>query len=193
MQADHPQGASEGESWGGTPGALCGIDKSQGASDHNGITSLSVLRDNKEELLSLGMRMRGKTYWNYVLPALARHRCMSGLFQEYGLFMNRMNPLYEDESEFVVEKITAADLVEDEVVEQAEKEMKKAALENWNPGIVYDSEIREEIERRFSFQYEYDYLKDLPVKISVSELKKRSYHSEQDLEETVDYEQEATS
>lgn len=60
----------------------------------------------------------------------------------------------------------------------------------WNPGIVYDSEIREEIERRFSFQYEYDYLKDLPVKISVSELKKRSYHSEQDLEETVDYEQE---
>ena len=68
--------------------------------------------------------------------------------------------------------------------------MKKAALENWNPGIVYDSEIREEIERRFSFQYEYDYLKDLPVKISVSELKKRSYHSEQDLEETVDYEQE---
>ena len=156
----------------------------------NEITSLSVLRDNKEELLSLGMRMRGKTYWNYVLPALARHRCMSGLFQEYGLFMNRMNPLYEDESEFVVEKITAADLVEDEVVEQAEKEMKKAALENWNPGIVYDSEIREEIERRFSFQYEYDYLKDLPVKISVSELKKRSYHSEQDLEETVDYEQE---
>lgn len=156
----------------------------------NEITSLSVLRDNKEELLSLGMRMRGKTYWNYVLPALARHRCMSGLFQEYGLFMNRMNPLYGDESEFVVEKITAADLVEDEVVEQAEKEMKKAALENWNPGIVYDSEIREEIERRFSFQYEYDYLKDLPVKISVSELKKRSYHSEQDLEETVDYEQE---
>lgn len=156
----------------------------------NEITSLSVLRDNKEELLSLGMRMRGKTYWAYVLPALARHRCMSGLFQEYGLFMNRMNPLYGDESEFVVEKITAADLVEDEVVEQAEREMKKAALENWNPGIVYDSEIREEIERRFSFQYKYDYLKDLPVKISVSELKKRSYHSEQDLEETVDYEQE---
>ena len=56
-----------------------------------------------------------------MLPALARHRCMSGLFQEYGLFMNRMNPLYGDESEFVVEKITAADLVEDEVVESRQK------------------------------------------------------------------------
>ena len=156
----------------------------------NQITALSVLRDNKEELISLGMRMRGKCYWDYVLPALARHRCMSGIFQEYGLFMNRANPLYGDASEFVVKKITAADLTENEVVEQAEREMKKEVLKNWNPGIVYDSEIREELERRFSFVYPYEYLKELPVKVSVSELKKRSYHSEQYLEETVDYEQD---
>ena len=156
----------------------------------NQITALSVLRDNKEELISLGMRMRGKCYWDYVLPALARHRCMNGIFQEYGIFMNRNNPLYGDASEFVVKKITAADLTENEVVEQAEREMKKEVLKNWNPGIVYDSEIREELERRFSFVYPYEYLKELPVKVSVSELKKRSYHSEQDLEETVDYEQD---
>ena len=156
----------------------------------NQIMALSVLRDNKEELISLGMRMRGKCYWDYVLPALARHRCMSGIFQEYGLFMNRANPLFGDVSEFVVKKITAADLTENEVVEQAEREMKKEVLKNWNPGIVYDSEIREELERRFSFVYPYEYLKELPVKVSVSELKKRSYHSEQDLEEAVDYEQD---
>ena len=82
------------------------------------------------------------------------------------------------------------DLTENEIVEQAEREMKKETLENWNPGRVFDSEIREEIERRFSFIYPYQYLEDLPVKVSVSELKKRSYHSEQDLEETVDYETE---
>ena len=156
----------------------------------NQIMALSVLRDNKEELISLGMRMRGKCYWDYVLPALARHRCMNGIFQEYGIFMNRNNPLYGDVSEFVVKKITAADLTENEVVEQAEREIKKEVLKNWNPGIVYDSEIREELERRFSFVYPYEYLKELPVKVSVSELKKRSYHSEQDLEEAVDYEQD---
>ena len=74
----------------------------------NQIMALSVLRDNKEELISLGMRMRGKCYWDYVLPALARHRCMNGIFQEYGIFMNRNNPLYGDASEFVVKKITAS-------------------------------------------------------------------------------------
>ena len=100
----------------------------------NQITALSVLRDNKEELISLGMRMRGKCYWDYVLPALARHRCMSGIFQEYGLFMNRANPLFGDVSEFVVKKITAADLTENEVVEQAEREMKKRGSEKLESG-----------------------------------------------------------
>lgn len=154
------------------------------------LEALSVLRDSKETLLSLGRRMRGKNYWDYVLPALARHRCMASLFHEYGIFMNTANPLYNDPADFEVVRITAQNLTEDEVVEQAGKEMKKEALKNWNPGIIYDSEVREEIGRRFSFRYPYGYLKELPVKVSVSELKKRSYHSEQELEETVDYEQE---
>ena len=151
---------------------------------------LSALRDSEEPLLSLGRRLGGKTYWDYVLPALARHRCMAPLFHEYGIFMNTANPLYKDPAEFKVTRVTARELTESEVMEQAEREMKKETLENWNPGRVFDSEIREEIQRRFSFVYPYQYLEDLPVKVSVSELKKRSYHSEQDLEETVDYEME---
>ena len=34
--------------------------------------------------------------------------------------------------------------------------------------------VVEELEKRFSFAYPYTYLKDLPVKVSVSELKKLS-------------------
>lgn len=157
---------------------------------HPELGELSALRDSEEPLLSLGRRLGGKTYWDYVLPALARHRCMAPLFHEYGIFMNTANPLYKDPAEFKVTRITARELTESEVMEQAEREMKKETLENWNPGRVFDSEIREEIQRRFSFVYPYQYLEDLPVKVSVSELKKRSYHSEQDLEETVDYETE---
>ena len=157
---------------------------------HPELGELSALRDSEEPLLSLGRRLGGKTYWDYVLPALARHRCMAPLFHEYGIFMNTANPLYKDPAEFKVTRVTARELTESEVMEQAEREMKKETLENWNPGRVFDSEIREEIQRRFSFVYPYHYLEDLPVKVSVSELKKRSYHSEQDLEETVDYEME---
>ena len=86
--------------------------------------------------------------------------------------MNTANPLYKDPAEFKVTRVTARELTESEVMEQAEREMKKETLENWNPGRVFDSEIREEIQRRFSFVYPYQYLEDLPVKVSVSELKK---------------------
>ena len=60
---------------------------------------MSALRDSEEPLLSLGRRLGGKTYWDYVLPALARHRCMAPLFHEYGIFMNTANPLYKDPAE----------------------------------------------------------------------------------------------
>ena len=135
---------------------------------HPELGELSALRDSEEPLLSLGRRLGGKTYWDYVLPALARHRCMAPLFHEYGIFMNTANPLYKDPAEFKVTRVTAQELTESEVMEQAEREMKKETLENWNPGRVFDSEIREEIQRRFSFVYPYQYLEDLPVKVSVS-------------------------
>ena len=59
--------------------------------------------------------------------------------------MNTANPLYKDPAEFKVTRVTARELTESEVMEQAEREMKKETLENWNPGRVFDSEIREEI------------------------------------------------
>ena len=153
------------------------------------IVSLSRFRDNKEELLPLGVRMRGKNYWSYILPALSRHRCMQGLFHEYGIYMNRSTLQYGDPAEFVVEKITARDLAGNEILDQVQREMRKEELENWDTEKVYDSQIRQELERRFSFQYGFDYLRELPVKVSVSELKKRRFHDEEELESAVSYEE----
>ena len=76
-------------------------------------------------MLSLGRRLGGKTYWDYVLPALARHRCMAPLFHEYGIFMNTANPLYKDPAEFKVTRVTARELTESEVMEQAEREIEE--------------------------------------------------------------------
>ena len=92
---------------------------------HPELGELSALRDSEEPLLSLGRRLGGKTYWDYVLPALARHRCMAPLFHEYGIFMNTANPLYKDPAEFKVTRVTARELTESEVMDQAVREMKK--------------------------------------------------------------------
>ena len=119
------------------------------------IRGLSGFLKQDEELLPVGNRMKAKTYWDYLLPALIRHRAMEPLLEEYGIFSNRRNPLYEGGCDFVIKKITAKDLV------------------------------KEELERRFSFVYPYEFLREIPVKVSVSELNKRAYHDFYEKEENI--------
>ncbi len=152
------------------------------------IMALSRFRDREEVLLSVGNRMKAKTFWDYVLPALARHRCMDELYLEYGKNPYRSHWLYGDEAEFVLRKITAFDLAGDEVVQQAGSQMLEEYLKEWDAEKVYDEETRNMIEKRFSYQYPYDYLKAIPVKVSVSELKKRSYGGENDREDSLFFE-----
>ena len=140
--------------------------------------SLSGLRDNETELLPSGVRFGARTYWDYVLPALARHCCMDELYEEFGMVPPANNPLYRVPVNFQVKKITAAMLVENEVVEQATGQMEGELLRSWDPEKVFDEEIKEELEKRFGFVYPYEYRKDIPVKVSVSDLKKKSYEEE---------------
>ena len=61
-------------------------------------------------------------------------------------------------------------------------------LDNWDCEKIVDPEIKAELEKRFGFVYPYEYRKDIPVKVSVSDLKKKSYHEDTDIEEAVYFE-----
>ena len=98
------------------------------------------------------------------------------------------NLLYDDPAEFQVKRITARTLTEAEVVEQAVGQMEDDILDNWDCEKIVDPEIRAELEKRFGFVYPYEYRKDIPVKVSVSDLKKKSYHEDTDIEEAVYFE-----
>lgn len=143
------------------------------------IVSLARFRENEELLLPAEVRLKGKNYWSYVLPALARHKCMKALYEEYGIVPPAGNLLYNEPVLFQVKKITAAMLTEGEVVSQATEQMEEELLKDWNPWQVFHPGIREELENRFSYVYPYACRKDIPVKITVSELKKRSYKEEE--------------
>lgn len=161
-------------------GAVCNLDKE--------LISLSHFRENQTELLPAETRLKGKNYLDYVLPALARHRCMDSLYEEIGLFPTKENPLYEDPAQFQVKRITAQMLTEAEVVDQATGQMEENLLEDWDCEKVMDSGIREELDKRFGFVYPYEYRRDIPVKVTVSDLKKKSYHEDEEIEEAVYFE-----
>ena len=149
---------------------------------------LSRFRDKQIELLPSETRLKAKTYWDYVLPALARHRCMDELYERFGLIVSHQNPFYGDPAQFQIKRINAQMLAETEVVEQAAGQMEKELLDEWDCEKVFDPGIREELDKRFGFVYPYEYRKDIPVKVTVSDLKKKSYHEETELEEAVYFE-----
>lgn len=161
-------------------GAVSNLDKE--------LISLSHFRENQTELLPAETRLKGKNYLDYVLPALARHRCMDSLYEKIGLFPTKENPLYEDPAQFQVKRITAQMLTEAEVVNQATGQMEENLLEDWDCEKVMDSGIREELDKRFGFVYPYEYRRDIPVKVTVSDLKKKSYHEDEEIEEAVYFE-----
>ena len=135
------------------------------------MVSLSRFLDEEEELLPLGTRIKAKNYWAFVLPALVRHRAMSELLGEYGILMKKQKGIYDDVSDFVIKKVTVRQMTEKAVILQAGNQMQEEYLKNWDADQVYDKEVRDEIEKRFSFVYPYKYLEDIPVKVSVSDLK----------------------
>lgn len=74
-------------------------------------------------------------------------------------------------------------------MDMTDLQIREQVMKNWDCEKVYDQEIRQTLEERFEFQYPCYYLAEMPVKVSVSELKKRSWQDEEQ-EETVFFQKE---
>ena len=147
-----------------------------------------VYGDQTVPLLGLGKRLRGKNYWSYILPALYRTEEMQKLYHEYGIVEDWYPVCMEEHAEFVIRRITAADLIQGEILNQTDEAVQEEIMRNWDASRIYDEEVHKVLQERFEFIYPYGYLRNLPVKVSVSELKKRSYAEEQDKEEALFFE-----
>ena len=147
--------------------------------------ALSVYMDHEEPLLPMTVRGKARTYWSYILPALARHPAMQELFHEYGITERPAVVCEKENAHFTVHKVTVAELVQGEILGQTDTQMQEKFLKEWDSNRIYDEEVHKLLKKRFSYQYPYAYLRDLPVKVSVSELKKRSWHGEDDREEAL--------
>ena len=152
------------------------------------LQAVSWQMGRRETLLPIGTRGEARNYWSFILPALARHEAMLPLFREYGIADRQIQVCEMEHAEFKVQKITAAELVQGEILGQTDSQMQEKLLKEWDSRKIYDEEIHEILTERFAFCYPFEYLKDLPVKVSVSELKKRSWRGEEEKEESLFYE-----
>ena len=146
------------------------------------LRSVSRYMNSEETLLPLGVRSEAKSYWSYILPALVRHPAVKELLAEYGIFGKQAKICEKENADFLIHRVTLGELVQGEILGQTDAQMREAFFREWDSQRVYDETIRQTLEAKFGFAYPYAYLEELPVKVSVSELKKRKYADEEEIE-----------
>ena len=152
--------------------------------------SLGKLEKRAGELADLGncssrclpfrVRYKASCGWDFVLSALARHRGLKDWLESMGQSPVHVLELYEDKAKISFHVVEPEEMAARDVVELAEKESFLDELAALDPGQVTDLRIRSGLESRFDYRYPYSYLEQLPVKCSVSELKKTGWHSEEE-------------
>lgn len=81
---------------------------------------------------------------------------------------------------FTLEFLTQQDLIQNEVEELADDMGRYALLKEWDTDRCYDQGMREALEKQTQYEYPYQQDAGIPVKISVSELKRRQMEWEEE-------------
>ncbi|MDO4470225.1 MAG: helicase-exonuclease AddAB subunit AddA [Bacillota bacterium] len=145
------------------------------------LKSFEMLKKQEEERLPYGLRVKGKSYLDWVLKALARHRAMKPLYEMYKLSVYPFNEMYDKEPDFTVRQVQPLELVLDEAQLRTEEMLKKGELLLWDSKEVYDEKWRELFKDSFSYEYPYEAEGSIPAKLTVSEVKRMQ---NEDIEES---------
>ncbi len=143
------------------------------------LQALLPLTWSPKERLPLRLRENAASYLDWILPALAQHRDFAPLYQAFDLESRPDNPLYEKGPAFSIHLVREEELVLGEVQQQIHQSVLKEQL--FHPqDAPTDLSLAQEIDERFSFAYPYRDREEIPVKISVSELKRQQAQPEED-------------
>ncbi len=135
------------------------------------VSELSVLLQTKTRMLPLWMMENARDYWAWILPSLARCPDFAVMFERYGILGAVGADFSGEDERFTLQIVTPQELTVDELERRVSRELSRKRLSSWDGNTVYDEEFKSLLEERFSFVYPYESQRNLPVKMTVSELK----------------------
>ena len=144
------------------------------------LVGFEKVKHQESQRLSYGIRMKGKSYLDWILAALARHKAMKPLYEAFGQQAYALNPWYDGPGEFLIRRISPLELVVEETQLRTEEMLKKGELLMWDCSQVYDRELRDSLQESFSYEYPYEALGQIPAKLTVSEVKRMQQMEEED-------------
>lgn len=142
------------------------------------VSALEALGKRTQRQLSYGTLEKARMAWDWILPALARHRSFDGLLKRYQLPTGQENPLRQAPGEFVIRVIQAEDLVWEQVENQLTQSARRDQILQLDPAKVYDQREHQQLEESFSYVYPHEGDWEIPVKLTVSQLKEAGFDEE---------------
>lgn len=136
------------------------------------------LRGRSEEILPKYRLMQASSYLDWLMAALTDSDAWASFAKEQGLILGESFGKDSNPEYFSIQKRDVCDLLEMEMQEQLVEavQIEKFIEEHRRPG------EQQELEERISFIYPYEREKEIPSTISVTELKKRDMHQQEEQE-----------
>src|SRR5699024_3111667 len=137
------------------------------------LDSWTRVLDHSKWVLPKQLRIKAKSYLDWVGPALIRHRDNSKLRADNFLTTSIFEEVYDDSSRWKVEVLPATLLTNIEEQTQMSKKELKEIIKNWQGVPNTNEEYREKINETLSFSYPFQEAADHRAKQSVTEIKRR--------------------
>lgn len=138
----------------------------------------NAYRDGMGDAMEYGCLVSAGHYIDWILTALAGHPDMDVLAEEY-MEQKPGRPFNSYEGAgFAVQKVRLDEMLEEDLQQMAENERKWLNLEEQLA--FHTEELPEHMSKALHFAYPYEKEKKIPVKVSVSELKRREISQEEE-------------
>lgn len=155
------------------------------------VEGLELIKNEEKMRLSYGKLVKARMYLDWIFPALARHRCMDGLYQQYEYSCPVSHSLHEETAPFLIAVKSPVEFVLSEAKERSEQLIKEQELIAEMERASSDERIRKEIQEHFLWEYPWQKEAEVPAKVTVSEVKRMQFEDEESVsfEESISFEE----
>lgn len=117
-----------------------------------------------------------QTYLDWIVPALLKREQLGNAIQEYLLDGEERKAFSTGGLDALFDVILSfpENVIQDEKTVLESAAIQYRILENWDTKVVYDEEMQKNIENQITYRYPFEHDETLPVKVSVSELKRQA-------------------
>lgn len=143
------------------------------------VRKLRSIKNQNERQLFFSSLFSGKSYMDWMLMALCRHRCFDSIWEQAGEETAAGNPQHKNEAYIEIRQVGIKELVVMEVQEETSDMWTQSQLHHLDITKTYHETFRKNLQEQFEYQYPYANEEKYKMKFTVSELKKRTFLEEE--------------